>query len=212
MNNLQIIQQATETAEIVFKNGLLKQELLQREQIILKLQENISANITKLEEKRIAVAQAQEELSRIEEAKDRRITQLLDNLNEKHNALVETQEQLTLEQTSKIEFTKKSSQEIGLLKETISKQEQKIEEDENAFGILNEKLKTYATEIQKLKFDHNKEIEEMKKVFEERLKEQVAECLKQVKETNTRAGEFRDIADQSTTNLTNVVENININN
>ena len=212
MNNLQIIQQATETAEIVFKNGLLKQELLQREQIILKLQETISANITKLEEKRIAVARAQEELSNTIEDKDRRISQLENNLNEEQNALLETQEQLTLEQTSKIEFTKKSSKEIELLKETISKQERKIEENENEFGILNQKLKTYADDMEKLKFDQNKEIEEMKKEFEERLKEQADKYLNQVKKTNTRADELRDSSDQSTTNLTNVVENININN
>lgn len=208
MNNLQIIQQATETAEIIFKNGLMKQELLQREQIIQKLQETISANITKLEEKRIAVARAQEEFSNTIEDKDRRISQLEDNLNEKHNALVETQEQLTLEQTSKIELTKKSSQEIELLKKTISKQEQTIEENENEFSILNQKLETYATEIEKLKHDQNKEIEEMKKEFEERLKEQADKYLNQVKKNYTITDELRVIADQTNQGLVNAVGNI----
>lgn len=208
MNNLQIIQQATETAEIVFKNGLLKQELLQRDQIILKLQETISANITKLEEKRIAVARAQEELSNTIEDKDRRISQLENNLNEEQNALLETQKQLTLEQTSKIEFTKKSSKEIELLKETISKQERKIEENENEFGILNQKLKTYATEMEKLKLDYDKEIEEMKKEFEERLKEQADKYLNQVKKNYTITDELRVIADQTNQGLVNAVGNI----
>lgn len=207
MNNLQI-QQATETAEIVFKNGLLKQELLQRDQIILKLQETISANITKLEEKRIAVARAQEELSNTIEDKDRRISQLENNLNEEQNALLETQKQLTLEQTSKIEFTKKSSKEIELLKETISKQERKIEENENEFGILNQKLKTYATEMEKLKLDYDKEIEEMKKEFEERLKEQADKYLNQVKKNYTITDELRVIADQTNQGLVNAVGNI----
>ena len=207
MNNLQI-QQATETAEIVFKNGLLKQELLQREQIILKLQETISANITKLEEKRIAVARAQEELSNTIEDKDRRISQLENNLNEEQNALLETQKQLTLEQTSKIEFTKKSSKEIELLKETISKQERKIEENENEFGILNQKLKIYADVVEKLKLDHNKEIEEMKKEFEERLKEQADKYLNQVKENYIITDELRVTADQTNQGLVNAVGNI----
>ena len=45
MNNLQIIQQAAETA---FQNGLLKDQLEKSEIIIQNLQKNISENTRKL--------------------------------------------------------------------------------------------------------------------------------------------------------------------
>ena len=94
MNNLQIIQQAAETA---FQNGLLKDQLEKSEIIIQNLQKNISENTRKLAEKRIIVAQAQEEFSKTIEEKDSRILKLEEDLNntiEAHDTLAETRTEL----------------------------------------------------------------------------------------------------------------------
>ena len=237
MNNLQIIQQATETAEIVFNNGLLKQELLQREQIILKLQENINANTTKLEEKTNTAAETRERLNTTIKEAYERISKLEDNIkglqrqhdeqgkyydtlleNAKGKLATQVNEcalkdekiqnlysQLDLMKKNEAKLTEKSDKIIEILQGTLDEKQKQIQENENAFKILNATIASHATEIDKIKNDNNKKIQEMEVDFKKRLEEQAAKYLKQVKAKNATTKKLRDTANEYVTILDNGV-------
>ena len=151
MNNLQIIQQAAETA---FQNGLLKDQLEKSEIIIQNLQKNISENTRKLAEKRIIVAQAQEEFSKTIEEKDSRILKLEEDLNntiEAHDTLAETRTEL---HTTIVEKKERISELETILKQEIDKYEglvilknQKIDALQVDCNVKDEKIRSLDSQL-----------------------------------------------------------------
>jgi bacillopeptidase F (M6 metalloprotease family) len=105
-------------------------------------------------------------------------------------------------------MTKNEAKIIEILQGTLAEKQKQIQGNEEAFKILNATIASHATEIDRIKNDYDRKIQEMEVDFKKSLEEQSAECLKQVNKTNTRADEFRDSSNQSTINLTTVVENI----
>ena len=204
MNNLQIIQQAAETA---FQNGLLKDQLLQREEIIKKLQETISANITKLEEKRIAVARAKEELNNTIEDKDRRISQLEENLNntiEAHDTLVETRTQL---HKTIVEKKERISELETILKQVNDKYEglvihhnQKIDALQGDCNVKDEKIRGLNSQLHLVENSKN----ELTKQTEETIILLKANNDDQRKRIEENEGQFKILNDTIKKHMTEI--------
>lgn len=223
-------------AKAIFENGLLKQQLLERGEIIDDLKAEISQNTVRIIDATNAAAETREQLNMTIVEREERISELEGNVNTMNEAQREQAEQLQIErenlatissqcevkdekikslnlqlnamEVSKDELAKQKEESINLLKATCGGYYKTIEENKEEFKILNDKIKDHMKEIKRMEHDHTKEIKRMEQDFGESLKVQADEYLKQVTEKSTKTDELRVSSNQTSEGLGNAVDNV----